>query len=424
MDLRTGHPFWPIKNGLPASYPTLDRNEQAEFAIVGAGISGALAAYELTRAGADVVVLDRHDVGMGSSAATTGLLMYETDASLTELSRTFGEEQAARVYTLGIEAIVGIEGHCLALGDDCGFSRRASLYLASTDKDAEQLTHEWRIRRKHDFVVDLLSREEIRDRYGIDAPAALYSQGCAEIDCYRFVHRLLASVQAGGGRIYDRTDVATIAPDRQGIVLRTANGHQVRAKRMICATGYEAARFVRGAAPNLDSTWAFISEPIKDLSAWPDRCLIWETARPYLYMRTAGDGRVLVGGEDEPWARSHENEKLLVTKTDKLRARAQTLFPSLKLDIAYRWSGVFGSTPDGLPLIGEERRHPHVWFTLGFGGNGITFSAIAASMLRDEFLGRPHPDSRLFAFDRASAKSTPRRWLDGLKSMRAGRPSP
>lgn len=421
MDLRTGLPFWPIKNGLLASYPSLDRDERAEFAIVGSGISGALAAYELSRAGADVVVLDRHDVGMGSSAATTGLLTYETDASLAELSRTFGEEKAARVFTLGIEAIVGIEGHCLTLGDDCGFSRRASLYLASAERDAEQLTHEWRIRRQHDFVVDLLSRQEIRDRYGIDAPAALYSQGCAEIDCYRFVHRLLAAVQTSGGRIYDRTDVTTIAADRQGIVLRTANGHQVRARRLVCATGYEAARFVGGAARDLLSTWAFISEPIKDLSVWPDRCLIWETARPYLYLRTTGDGRVLVGGEDEPWSRSHENEKLLVTKTDTLRERAQAWFPKLRLDIAYRWAGVFSTTTDGLPLIGEERRHPHVWFTLGLGGNGITFSAIAAAMLRDEFLGRPHPDAHLFSFDRRTVKSAPRRWLDGLRGMRAGR---
>jgi glycine/D-amino acid oxidase-like deaminating enzyme len=55
---------------------------------------------------------------------------------------------------------------------------------------------------------------------------------------------------------------------------------------------------------------------------------------------------------------------------------------------------------DGLPYIGEIPECPNVWYTLGYGGNGITFSAIAAVLIRDTYLGRDNPDAKLFGFTR------------------------
>ena len=56
----------------------------------------------------------------------------------------------------------------------------------------------------------------------------------------------------------------------------------------------------------------------------------------------------------------------------------------------WRWGGTFGETEDGLPYIGTARQFPHGYFALGYGGNGITFSWIAANLLLDRFLERPN----------------------------------
>ena len=109
MDLRTGMAFWPIRNGLLAAYPPLERTESCEVAVVGAGITGALVAERLAGSGCDVVVIDRHDVGLGSTAASTGLLQYETDTTLTELAAQVGVDRAVRSWRLGIEAIDELE---------------------------------------------------------------------------------------------------------------------------------------------------------------------------------------------------------------------------------------------------------------------------------------------------------------------------
>jgi glycine/D-amino acid oxidase-like deaminating enzyme len=229
MDLRTGHAFWPLRDGLLHTYPALTHNERTEIAIVGAGITGALAAYELTAAGADVVVVDKRDVVGGSSAATTGLLQYATDTSLTDLVSHVGESAGVRAYRLGVQAIDCIEATCDTIGHSCGFARRPSLYLASTAADVPALRREHALRQRHGFDVDWLDRVEIERRYGFAAPGALYGGGDGEIDCYAFAHRLLAHARTKGARIYDRTNVGHLRHDRNGIELTVHGGHTIRA---------------------------------------------------------------------------------------------------------------------------------------------------------------------------------------------------
>ena len=141
MDLRTGLSFWPIRNGLIAAYPPLERSESCDVAVVGAGIMGALVAHRLAETGCDVVMVDRHDVALGSTAASTGLLQYETDATLTELAAQVGMERAVRSWRLGIEAIDGLEA--LSAQVACDFARRPSVYLASSRSDTRDLRAEY-----------------------------------------------------------------------------------------------------------------------------------------------------------------------------------------------------------------------------------------------------------------------------------------
>src|SRR5687768_7776873 len=105
MDLISGKPYWPIKNGLLATYPPLERSVSCDVAVIGGGITGACVAYELTRAGLDVVVVDRRDIGRGSTSGSTNLVLYEIDLMLGELCDLLGEPSAARCYQLSADAV-------------------------------------------------------------------------------------------------------------------------------------------------------------------------------------------------------------------------------------------------------------------------------------------------------------------------------
>jgi glycine/D-amino acid oxidase-like deaminating enzyme len=67
------------------------------------------------------------------------------------------------------------------------------------------------------------------------------------------------------------------------------------------------------------------------------------------------------------------------------------LFPHIVFKTDFKWAGNFASTKDGLPFIGSIPQFPHTYFSLGYGGNGITFSLIAAHLLTDLLQGTKTP---------------------------------
>ena len=145
---------------------------------------------------------------------------------------------------------------------------------------------------------------------------------------------------------------------------------------------------------------AFVSEPLESFEGWWERCLIWETARPYLYLRTTDDGRAIVGGEDDPFRNPARRDALVPKKAEKLARRFRELFPKIDLEVSYAWGGTFGETKDGLAYIGSVPELPSCYFTLGFGGNGVTYSVVAADIICDALRRRPNTEAHLFRFDR------------------------
>jgi glycine/D-amino acid oxidase-like deaminating enzyme len=117
-------------------------------------------------------------------------------------------------------------------------------------------------------------------------------------------------------------------------------------------------------------------------------------------MRTTPDNRVLIGGRDVNFSATKRRDKLIKKKTKQLTKDANTLFPHLNFIPEFGWTGTFGATKDGLPYIGSYDKLPNSYFALGFGGNGITFSLIAARLLCDLLQGKENKDLELFSFDR------------------------
>ena len=259
---------------------------------------------------------------------------------------------------------------------------------------------EYDLRRQHGFPVEFFDTAAITRRFPFEAPAGLLSSGDGEIDAYRFTHGLLRDAARHGIRIFDRTRVTDIEQTEKGVVVNTESGSHLQARRVIFATGYESQQYLKQKVGSLHSTFAFITEPVEPFPDWPDRCLIWETNRPYPYVRSTDDNRIIIGGEDVPFATAHKQEPLIEEKTEALKLKLDAIFPDTDFEIAYAWGGTFGSTEDGLAYIGQSPEWPNGYFALGYGGNGITLSLVAAELILDHYLGRENPDWRIFRFDR------------------------
>jgi glycine/D-amino acid oxidase-like deaminating enzyme len=229
----------------------------------------------------------------------------------------------------------------------------------------------------------------------------LFSRDGGQIDPHRLTHGLLHSACERGLKIFDRTQVVRFVPNRRGIELITNTGFTIKARRVVIAAGFESKNYLPDqAAGSLKSTYALISEPVKNLRDWHRLCLIWDSGSPYLYLRTTAENRIIVGGEDDDFVNPTRRDALIPQKKRTLLRKFEKLFPDIKLDVAYAWAGTFGETKDGLAYIGKHRGLPHAYFALGYGGNGITYSVIAAEIIRDACLGRKNTDADIFAFGR------------------------
>ena len=83
MDLKSDDLFWPNVSDGPC-HNQLRQNLRGDVAVLGAGLTGAMIAHALSREGLEVVVLDKRDVGRGSTSASTGFSPYEIDTSLVQ----------------------------------------------------------------------------------------------------------------------------------------------------------------------------------------------------------------------------------------------------------------------------------------------------------------------------------------------------
>jgi glycine/D-amino acid oxidase-like deaminating enzyme len=155
----------------------------------------------------------------------------------------------------------------------------------------------------------------------------------------------------------------------------------IEARHVVLATGYSMPGLPMPKLHHATSSWALATVPQDPALLWRDRALIWEDSHPYLYMRTSVDNRIIVGGEDGDTVDPDIRDSKLPAKIETLRQKLHLLWPQADTTVDYRWCGTFGETVDGLPLIGPVPDMPRVLAAYGYGGNGITFSFMAALMI-------------------------------------------
>jgi len=400
MDLRSGKPYWPLRRGLCGIYPPLGTPIDCDVVVIGSGITGALIAWRLVEAGLSTVVLDRRDCAMGSTAASTAVIQYEIDTPLVELSELVGEKDAVRSYEACREAIGTLAKIDEMIGNQGGFRKRRSIYLCSTEQDEKSLRTEYEFRQKHGFRCEWWSREQLRGESDLDAVAAIVTLEAGDLDPYSFTHALLSYACQRGLRLFDRTELTSWSEFDGGIAIETDRGVTLKPRFTVLAGGFETTNYLKERVAKLVSTYAFITEPITDWQGWPKDSVLWETSRPYIYARETEDNRLIFGGEDLPFKHETVRDHYLPKKIEKLTERAREMFPRIDFEVAFSWAGTFAETDDGLPFVGTHPDSNRMLLAMCYGGNGISYSVIAAEICRDIILGKNHPMQQIFSLSR------------------------
>jgi glycine/D-amino acid oxidase-like deaminating enzyme len=217
------------------------------------------------------VIIDRELPGRGSTAASTSMLLWEIDRSLTQLTKAYGFERASRAYRASLQAVAGLKSLVLQRNIACEMRDKDSLYLA-TASTGRELYEEHQLRRRAGLPGDFLDHAVLRDVFGIVRAAAIVSPGAADADPMQLSRGMLRLAVARGARLLEGEATQFDAAARSvGVQLK--NGRQIEARSVVLATGYVMPTVVHSTVHNVAASWAIATAP-QPQNIWKGGALI------------------------------------------------------------------------------------------------------------------------------------------------------
>lgn len=396
--LTSGSPYWPIHNPKPTAYPKLKSDTDCEVLVIGGGITGALVSYHLSREGLDTILIDKHSFAKGSTSASTALISYEFDELLTSLSNRYGSSKASKAYRLCYEAVESLAGLVTMIEDPCDFDRKVSIRLSNTTADLKTFQAEERARNREHMPVRILTNDELRDEFEIDAQLGLVSENAAQIDPVKLARRLIERATSIGMRAYEHTKATSYEVNQSVAKLKTNEGAMIRAKHVVFATGYESEKYLGHKLANLRTDYCLVTHPLRTMSKLK-KCHMVEHKDNYLYASTFGD-RLMIGAESGMFHSPSERARRLPQFTRRTLSRVEDYIPNHQMTKDFHWSATFAQSKDSLPYLLRSSKFPRAWFMLGYGGNGIASCTMISRLVCDLLLGKANRNASLFSADR------------------------
>ncbi|MGK0577157.1 NAD(P)/FAD-dependent oxidoreductase [Macrococcus capreoli] len=397
--MRNGKLYWP-ETYLKKTYKD-EIDMHYDVVVIGGGMSGALTAYRVAEAGYHTLLVDKAEIGGASSAANTGLMQYMSDKLLHECVKDFGALEAYHFYKASKEGLEDIEQLSHKLDARVNFIKRDSLFIASTKRDKKTIKDEYEALRYFDFPVDYVKQEQLKEDYGIDKYNALITHEDAEINPYVFVNEIVKYAHDHFHLdVLEHTELIKYKAGNKNVGCQF-NNQTVTTDKLVMTTGYAKNKITRRYINREEfvASYAVVTEPIHENQFWKDKAMIWESARPYLYIRHVPGNRVLIGGLDEKTDKIPD-EKHIQKQGKRLIKAFNKLYPELELTIEYAYGARFGETKDGKPFIGKVEGDAEIYGLYGYGGNGTVYSSFGSKLLLDMIEGKYNPLSELFKVKR------------------------
>jgi glycine/D-amino acid oxidase-like deaminating enzyme len=356
------------------------------------------------KAGLRVGLLESAQIGRGSTAASTALLMQEPDCDFAELVQRYGLGRARRIWLMSRTATRRLIRSLRELRIQCALAECDSIYYATRLDAARRLRSEYLRRRSAGLRCTWLDEAVLGRATGIAGSGAIRTRGNGQVDPYRACLGLARAARRGGARLFEHSPVERIEARSQSVSVVTRRG-RLEADHVVIATGYATSSF-----ESLTARFRLLNTYVtatRRMTAREQRAIgfgdvmLWDTARPYNYARWTADRRLVLGGGDRPQVAGRRRVRAFREGVANLRRHFERLLPPLAtIESDFAWEGLFATTPDGLPYIGAHEEYPRHLFALGYGGNGMTFGFLAAGLLLKWYRGERSSDHELFAFDR------------------------
>ncbi len=362
---------------------------RCDVLVIGGGIAGLMTAWNLAEAGADVTLLEAHDLGTQASGANAGSLHLQIQ--YPEFA-AYGEDWA-RAYgpCLGFlkESLSLWKGLSARVGEDLDVKLGGGVVVAQTDAQMHLIARKAKIEEAHGVETRLLNRNELRTVAPYLSDKAIGGGFCAlegKANPLRATPAVAMAAERAGVCLLPNTEVMGISSEPSGYRVMTSRG-SFQAKRLVNAAGAAAGKVA-----------AMLDVPI-EIDGFPLQVTVSEPVGPLiphlvysaagkLSLKQASNGGCIIGGG---WPAARRPDGTLATDPGSLAgnmAVAAGVVPKLSQIRAVRsWTAWVNGTPDWRPILGEVPGKPGFFLSL-FPWVGFSAAPMTAEVMADLVLGR------------------------------------
>jgi len=357
--------------------------------IIGAGITGITAALILRNSGKNVLLIDAHNIGYGTTGGTSSHINTFADTTFKEAENAFGED-GARQFASAVNSGFDIIRKNLKTYDiECDFEEKPGYVYAEDDDQVKQLENFYDGTVKVNVPISYVEKIPI----SIPFKKAVLLPGQAQFHPLKYIQGLLEAYIAAGGLMVENMKIEKIKTE-DGIHAASSGEMIYKSRNIIYAThippGVNVFSFT--CAPYRSYVLAV---KLKD-DSYP-KALLYDMRDPYHYLRSHiidGQELLLIGGNDHKTG--HDDPEKAFEDLEKY---AQKYFNISS--VKYRWSSQYYIPVDGLPYVGQVPFYADgIYCATGYNGNGMMLGSVSAEILAETILGKQHPFAELFSTTR------------------------
>lgn len=414
------------------AFPHLNENQtnpvpaSAKYVIIGAGIAGALTAFELLEAGMDpkdVLMIEAREAVSGSSGRNAGHVRPDACSGFGGYVAAHGAEQALKIVDderLVLDRVTKfVQQHDIS----CDFSLKQTFDVCLTQEiaDDEARNVKQYIEAGGDMDhIKLFEGKAAVEITGVPNAISTWEWPAASIHPAKLAQWLLSNVIGRGCKLWTHCPVTQVAPSEGAKWdIHTPRGI-VSTEKVIHCTNVYAGFLLPQLSINLLTpikvqvqsfvpTVAFSGEKtLKNTMA-----LRYEPARYYAMNQNRGDGMIIFGVARPTGITFDETtfDPELVTEAVQ---QFETLFPDPHElgsrhgeGLDHAWSGLIAMTPDHVPYVGAIEELPGQYICAGFNGHGMAriftcVPGLVKLMLGGSWSDTKLPESFCYSRDRIS----------------------
>jgi glycine oxidase len=352
-------------------------SRSSNIIVIGAGVIGCAVAYELSRRGAVVRVVDDRLPGMGATQASAGMLAPFTEAK--DRNHAF-LDLAVRSLGLYDDFVANVVA---TAGAQIGYQRTGTLEVATTGEHMTALEHLSIRLQTHGVALRLLDSHGARaeePHLGADVAGGLLIESHGFVNAGELTRGLAMASRRHGVDFVEGARALRISPRTGGVIVETSRGPLSADAAVLAAGSWSAQLEIEGVA----------RPPIRPVRgqllhlAWRDaklRRVIW--GEP-CYLVPWQDGTLLVGATMEEVG---FDEKVTVAGVRGLLEAACALVPGAgTAGFLSARAGLRPGSPDDMPIVGPSRALQNLMYATGHFRNGVLLAPVTAKLVADALL--------------------------------------